>query len=480
MKRVFFRSVLAMATLVPTLCVGTRRGASRTGRPHAERGDEARRIFARFFFAAMACSAAGVAWAGPEVPGKAQEKPIALVGGAVHVVSGTVIDGGTVVFDRGKVTAVGKDAAIPDGAERIDVRGKHVYPSLIHAYSGIGLVEIDAARATKDFIEAGRINPNVKAQIAFNPDSENIPVARANGVLLALAVPQGGLVAGQSALMMLDGWTYEDMALRAPVGIHVNWPHITATTARWQDDETEAPLPDRNQLLDELRKTFRDARAYAQAKSAGMKQPEDLRLEAMGPVLARQTPIFVLADEIRQIQSAAAFAEREKVRMVIVGGYDAPLCVELLKKNDVAVVISRVGRLPMRRGDGYDDAFTLPERLRQAGVRFCIAGADRFQASSVGNLPYGAGMAAAHGLPREEALRAITLSVAEILGVADRVGSIAVGKDATLFVADGDILETPTRVERAYIQGRAVDLTNRHTRLWEKYQEKQRRQKAAR
>jgi len=165
---------------------------------------------------------------------------------------------------------------------------------------------------------------------------------------------------------------------------------------------------------------------------------------------------------------------------VIVGGYDAPLCIDILKKNNVPVVISRVPRLPMRRGDGYDDAFTLPERLRQAGVKFCIAGADRFQASSVGNLPYGAGMAAAYGLPREEALRAITLSVAEILGVADRVGSVAVGKDATLFVADGDILETPTRVERAYIQGRAVELTNRHTRLWEKYQEKQRRQKTAR
>jgi imidazolonepropionase-like amidohydrolase len=280
--------------------------------------------------------------------------------------------------------------------------------------------------------------------------------------------------------MMLDGWTYEDMTLKAPVAVHVNWPHLTTSAARWQDDESEGPLPDRNELLEDLRKVFRDARAYHQAKSAGAKQPEDLRLEALGPVLARQTPLLVMADEIRQIQSAVAFAQREKLRLVIVGGYDAPHCIELLKKHDVPVVISRVPRLPMRRGDAYDDAFTLPERLRKAGVKFCIAGADRFQASSVGNLPYGAGMAAAYGLPRDVALRSITLSAAEILGVADRVGSLDAGKDATLIIADGDILQTPTLVERAYIQGRPVDLANRHKRLWEKYQEKQRRQVKAR
>jgi imidazolonepropionase-like amidohydrolase len=420
-----------------------------------------------------------VAQANPEIPGKPQTEPIALVGGTIHVVSGPAIENGTILFDQGKITAVGKEVAIPKDAEVIDVAGRHVYPGLIHAYSGIGLVEIDGVRATKDFIEVGRINPNVKAQVAFNPDSELIPVARASGVLLALSVPQGGLLAGQSALMMLDGWTYEDMTLKAPVAIHVNWPHLTASAARWQDDESEGPLPDRNELLEELRKTFRDARAYHQAKSARAKQPQDLRLEALGPVLERRTPLFVLADEVRQIQSAVAFAEREKLRLAIVGGYDALRCVELLKKHDVPVIISRVPRLPMRRGDAYDDPFTLPERLRQAGIKFCIAGADRFQASSVGNLPYGAGMAAAHGLPRDIALRSVTLSVAEIFGVADRVGSLDRGKDATLLVADGDLLETPTRVERAFIQGRDVDLSNRHKRLWRKYQEKQRRIEAA-
>ena len=434
-------------------------------------------IVIAFNFVAVATS---IAQAGPEIPGKPQNHPVALVGGTIHVVSGPAVEGGTLLFEKGKITAIGKDVAIPKDADRIDIAGKHVYPGLIHAYSGIGLVEIDGVRATKDFIEAGRINPSAKAQIAFNPDSELIPVARSSGVLLALSVPQGGLVAGQSALMMLDGWTYEDMTLKAPVAVHVNWPHLTTTAARWQDDESEGPLPDRNELLEDLRKVFRDARAYHQAKTTGAKQPQDLRLEALGPVLARQTPLFVQADEIRQIQSAVAFAQREKLRVVIVGGYDAPRCVELLKKHDVPVVISRVPRLPMRRGDAYDDAFTLPERLRKAGVKFCIAGADRFQASSVGNLPYGAGMAAAYGLPREVALRSITLSAAEILGVADRVGSLDAGKDATLIIADGDILQTPTHVQRAYIQGRPVDLANRHKRLWEKYQEKQRRQVKAR
>jgi imidazolonepropionase-like amidohydrolase len=195
----------------------------------------------------------------------------------------------------------------------------------------------------------------------------------------------------------------------------------------------------------------------------------------MLPVLSRQLPMIVEADDIQQLQAAIAFAAQQKVKLIIYGGYDAPLCAELLKKHDVPVIVGGVYRLPRRRSEHYDTPFTVPARLHAAGVKFCISGSGRFGASSVRNLPYHAAMAAAFGLPPEEALKAITLYPAKILGVAKRVGSLEKGKDATFFITDGNPLETPTQVEAAYVQGREVDLNDRHKRLWKKYEEKYRR-----
>jgi imidazolonepropionase-like amidohydrolase len=192
----------------------------------------------------------------------------------------------------------------------------------------------------------------------------------------------------------------------------------------------------------------------------------------MLPVLEGELPLVVAADRVEQIQAAVAFARREDVKLILYGGYDAPHCAALLKQHRVPVIVSTVHRLPLRRGDPYDAAYTLPERLRAAGVRFSIASKNT---SNARNLPYEAAMAIGYGLPPDEALKAITLYPAQILGVADRVGSLEVGKDATLIVTDGDVLETPTHVEAAFIQGRRVDLDNRHKRLWRKYQEKYRR-----
>lgn len=409
----------------------------------------------------------------PEIPGRAPAGPVALVGGTIHPISGPSIERGTLLFDKGRIVAIGPDVEIPEGAQQVSIEGKHVYPGLFDALTDMGLVEINAVRATRDQSEVGPINPNVRAWVAVNPDSELIPVARSNGVLLTLTAPVGGTLSGQSAVMQLDGWTYEDMTLRTPAGMRVIWPTM-APVSEWNvkkssDDQAQ----ERDAALARLRQAFADAQAYRKARQADRdRHPIDLRWEAMIPVLEGKLPLVVAANEIQQIQAAVAFAEEHHARMILYGGYDAPHCAALLKKHQVPVIVAEVYRLPRRRSDAYDAAYTVPERLRQAGVKFCISGAGRFGASNARNLPYHAAMAAAFGLPKDEAFKAITLYPAEILGVADRVGSLAPGKDATFFIADGDPLEAPTHVEAAYIQGRPVDLDDRHKRLHRKYQEK--------
>lgn len=417
-----------------------------------------------------------LAFGGPEVPGAPQQRPIALVGGTIYPVSGPPIEQGTLVFDQGRITALGRRVKIPSGANRIDVRRRRVYPGLINAYSRLGLVEIDAVRATRDFAETGKINPNVKAEVAVNPDSALIPVTRSGGVLLSLTAPSGGLISGTSALVQLDGWTWEEMTLKAPVGMHVQWPR-TSPAADWKESESkEEERKARDEALALLQQTFADARSYQKARAArnaeAARHPLDTRWEAMLPVLEGKLPLAVAADEIQQIQAAVAFAQREKVKLILYGGYDAPLCAALLKKHRVPVIVSTVHRLPRRRGDAYDAAYSLPGRLHAAGIEFCIASQNT---SNARNLPYEAAMAAGYGLSPDEALKAITLYPAQILGAEDRVGSLEVGKDATLIITDGDPLETPTHVEAAFIRGRPVDLDNRHKRLWRKYQEKYRR-----
>ncbi len=425
----------------------------------------------------LAFVVSSTALASPETPGADQKKPIALIGGTLHPVSSAPIEGGVLLFDKGKITAIGAAADIPADAERISIVGKHVYPGMFDAFTNMGLVEVNALRPSRDESESGRFNPNVRAEVAVNPDSELIPVARANGVLLVATAPSGGLISGKAAVIQLDGWTWEDMTLRSQVGLIVNWPRMAAVLDVEGKKSAGKQSGASQQSLKYLREQFTNARAYLKSReNAPDLHPLDLKWEAMASVLDSQTPMIVVADRVRQIQSAVAFAEEEKVKLVIYGGYDAPLCAKLLNAHKIPVIVGGVQRLPRSRSDDYDAPFTLAKRLFDAKIEFCISGAGRFGASQVRNLPYHAAMAAAFGLPRSEALKAITLSPARILGVADRVGSLEVGKDATMIITDGDPLETVTHVDRAYIQGRVVDLSSRHTRLWRKYQEKYRRQ----
>ena len=428
--------------------------------------------------AMIAACGGGAAEASPELPGAPQDHPIALAGGVIHPVSGPEIRDGVLLFDGGKIVAVGKDVVLPANVERVELKGRRVYPGLIDAFTQIGLVEIPLVKATADQNEIGRINPNVKAHVAVNPDSEAIPIARSGGVLTALSIPGGGLITGTSSLMQLDGWGPEEMTLRPAVGVHVRWPNMAPIHTWWQEMSAQEQLQSRDKALVEIRKALADARAYhkhrqTRKNAAGRLHDFDARWEALVPVFEGKLPLIVDADEIQQIQSAVALCEQEGLKLIIAGGYDAPECAELLKKRGVPVIVGGVHRLPRRRDDAYDAPFTLPARLRDAGISFCISSAER--PSMVRNLAHHAGTAAAFGLSAEEAMKAITLSAAEILGVADRLGSLEAGKDATLIVVSDDPLEIPTQVELAYIQGRQVQLNDRQKRLWEKYKEKYRR-----
>jgi len=418
-------------------------------------------------------------WASDQIPAPPQAHPIALVGGTIHTVTGPVIEQGIVLFDQGKIIAIGKDLPLPPGTERIDVTGKHVYPGFMAANTALGLTEIGAVRATRDLAETGDINPNVRAEVALNPDSELLPVARANGITLAQCVPEGGLLSGTSAIIQLDGWTWEDLTLKAPVGLHLRWPSMIIRRGPAVTTSEDNQRKQIDEQVKKIRDAFAEARAYKKAKEAETQKgipyhATDLRWEAMMPVLEKKIPLFVHAAELKQIQAALQWAEEENVKMVLVGGQDAWRMADLLKAKGIPVILGPIHTVPLRRWEGYDTPFTLPKKLHEAGVQFCIAGSDG-EAAQVRNLPYQAAMAAAYGLPKDEALKAITLYPAQILGLADRVGSIEVGKDATLIVTDGDPLEIPTHVEREFIQGRAIDLDNRHERLYRKYAEKYRR-----
>ena len=426
----------------------------------------------RLLCAALALMLAAKAFAAVPTPGAPQSRPIAIVGATVHPVSGPDIVNGTVVFDHGKITAVGAagTVTVPPGATVVDGAGKHVYPSLIDPWTTIGLNEIEANRAQRDFAETAALAPNVRADQAFQPESELIPVARSNGILLANVTPRGGVLAGQASLMALDGWTNVDMTVRAPIGVVVNWPGMVIVRSDVAPPEA-VQRDNRDRALRSLAQAFDDAAAYRTAHGAG--RVHDRRWEALVPVLEGKLPLLVQAEEVHQIEAAVAFAAEKKLKLVIYGGYDAPLVADLLKAHDVPVIVSSTQRLPRRRGDPYDAPFTVPAKLEAAGVRFAIGNGGG--SWNERNLPYQAATAQAFGLSAEDALKSITLYPAQILGVADRVGALATGLDATLIVTDGDILDTPSHVLEAWILGSAVDLNDKQKTLNAKYREKYRR-----
>ncbi len=405
-------------------------------------------------------------------------RPIAIRGARIVTVSGPVIEKGTIVLSEGKIAAVGADAAVPAGAEVIDGTGKTVYPGLINGLTTLGLTEISSVPGSVDTTETGDINPQARAWLAVQPHSELIPIARANGTTVVLTAPLGGLVSGQSALLRLAGSTPEALTVKQPVAMHMVYPtgRPSLSLARlFEEPELktfEERLKDRRlsqeKELRRLGNLIEDARALGQRRGANVPSDVDLAEEALGAVARGELPVVMRADAEDEIRGAVRFAGEHGLQLIIAGGLEAWRCADLLKEKDVPVLLS-VDRLPRRESDRYDAAFTNPSVLHRAGVRFAIVSDD---AADIRNLPYEAAMARAHGLPAEVALRAITLSPAEIFGVADRMGALAVGKDADLFVATGDIMDTRTQVTQVFVDGVAQSLETRHTRLFREFKDR--------
>ena len=409
-----------------------------------------------------------------QIPAPNQDHPILIQGGTIHTISHGILENADMLFVDGKITSVGHNLDIPAEAEIIDASGQHIFPGLISAGSTLGLQEIGAVRATRDYAEVGAVNPNVRANVSYNPDSELIPITRSNGILLALSVPRSGLISGTSSLMMLDGWTWEDATLMHPVGLHLFWPSMNIPKPKPGKQKEKKDKDSRLKSIQEIDDLIQESRAYAQLKITGSPSfKHDLRLEGMLPVITGDIPMFIHANEVRQIEAAVYWAERQSVKMVLVGGKDSWRVTQLLKDREIPVIYTQTHSTPMRRFEQYDQAFITPSQLYAAGVKFCISNSESpFQTPHIRNLPYHAAKAASYGLSWKEALRSITLSTAEILGMEDQIGSLEASKDATFFIADGDILDVRTQVNMSFIQGRRVDLSDRHKTLYSKYRNK--------
>lgn len=407
---------------------------------------------------------------------------IAFTGGTIHPVTGPAIEGGTVVVTDGKIVAVGAGISPPAGATVVSCAGKHVYPGLISAYTILGLTEVSSVLGTNDQNETGNVNPNIRAEVQINPESDLLPVTRVNGITSALSVPRGGAISGTSALIHLDGWTQEDMTVAKPVGLHVNWPNLSINRAWWETRSEEDQKKARDEAVQAIRDAFEDARAYwkardAEGKAGVPRHDRDVKWDAMGKALRGEIPVMFHADALNQIHSVLRFADEQKLpKVVLVGGEDAWRVADELRARDVAVITGEALALPRRGYEPYDTQMSAAAKLQAAGVRFCIS--DGGGSTNARNLGHQAAMAAAYGLPRDEALKSITLYPAQILGVADRLGSIEPGKVADLIVTDGDPLEITTQVEQVYINGKPTSMETRHTRLFKKYDARPRGPKA--
>jgi imidazolonepropionase-like amidohydrolase len=394
-----------------------------------------------------------------------------LRGVTVHTVSGADIPNGAVLVRDGKIVEVGAKLAAPKGLRIIEAKGLHVYPGMIDSATEMGLSEIGSVRETNDSTEIGDFNPQLRAIVAVNPASEHIPVTRANGITSVITMPQGGLVCGQAALIHLDGWTWQEMEVRPSVCMNLRFPVIQGGSGRasFREGMSRVPFAEAKRNYDrrmqQLYDFFEQARRYQKAKAAGSAEV-DLKLEAMLPVLERKLPVVVNASRERAIKEALRFAEKQQIRMVLAGAEESWKLAGELKAQNIPVLLGPTLELPAQEDDPYDKPFTLPGELYKAGVKIAFG---TFSTSASRNLPYQAANAVAFGLPYQEGLKSLTLNPAEIWGLADELGSIERGKWADLIVTDGDPLETRTQIKQMFIKGKAVDLENKHHRLYEQY-----------
>lgn len=412
-------------------------------------------------------------------PARPYDGLLFLKGGTVHVGNGTVLENATVMVNRGKIEAVGKDLPIPaDDVKVFDVTGRHVYPGLILPASSLGLQEYGGGvRGSNDFLEIGDNNASVRAIAAYNADSKITNTLRSNGILLAHVAPQGNVIGGISSVVQLDAWHYEDAAYALDNGMHFYMPSLlprpgggrfAAFLAQFGPQQQGDPVKQALERIDQVKQFFREAKAWNEQP---LHAERNLKYEATRPLFEKKQKLYVHANQVNQMLVAIDFVKEFGFDVVVVGGSESYRIADLLKQNNISVILSQMHSLPTGDDDDVDQPYKIPAALQKAGVLFCINDDDSQNRGR--NLPFNAGTAAAYGLTKEEALSAITLNAAKILGIANRTGSIEAGKDANLVVSEGDILDMKTsKITHAFIQGRTLDLTDKHKQLFERYKYK--------
>ena len=430
-----------------------------------------------FLFTLVYFAFAHVAGAQPQPP-----SVYAITHAKIFTLAGSPIEDGTLVIRDGKIAAVGANVEVPAGAQVIDAKGLQVYPGLFDAITQMGLSEIGAVGATVDTSEAGSYNPDVVAATAVSPSSEHIPVTRASGITEVLAVPASGgfdffggrgILGGQASAIHLAGWTIDEMLLKKSAAMVLNFPEIQtetfdfATFTRKEKPYTEAKQ-EYDKHVNELTDWIERARHYAQAMEKGSvsKYDRDLKLEALGPVVRGELPVLVFANRARDIRNAVEFCDKQKLKMILAGGEEAYKVKDLLRSKDIPVILRPMLSSPPEDDDPYDRLLSQPAELAAAGVKFAIASFDNSFARRLGQ---NAANAVAYGLSYDEALRAVTINPAQILGLGNQIGTLEQGKLANLIVTNGDPLELTTDVKYLFIKGRLTSLENKHHRLYEKY-----------
>jgi imidazolonepropionase-like amidohydrolase len=415
---------------------------------------------------------ASTAFAQQPVPAKKQSKSILLMNGTAHLGNGKVIENSVVGFKDGKITLVGDAQTVRIDKSAWDTTincfGKHVYPGFIAANNTLGLTDIEAVRSSNDFRDVGGYNPHIRSQIAFNTDSKINPTVRTNGVLTTQVCPRGGRISGTSSIMWLEGWNWTDATMHADDGVHMNWPALF--TRSWTE---EGPTPyEKSKLYEaqrqEMEKFFAESRAYHENTAA---VERNVRFEAMRGVFSGAQNLYIHADFVKEITEAVAFSKKFAIpHMVIVGGVDSWKCTDILKQNNIPVMLARVHSLPARSDDDVDQPYKTPFMLQQAGVLFCLQNEGDMEAMNARNLPFLAGTTVAYGLTKEQAIAG---NCAKILRIDGQMGTLEPGKDATLFISEGDALDMKTnKVTWAFVQGKTISLWNEQQELYERYEKK--------
>jgi len=403
-------------------------------------------------------------------PGAAQENPILLLNGTAHLGNGQVIENSAIAFDKGKITIVA-DATIVnldiDEFEVYDVAGKHIYPGFIAPYTDLGLLEIEAVRATDDTGEVGTFNPNVRSIIAYNAESIVTPTVRSNGILMAQVIPAGGRISGSSSIVQLDAWNYEDAVIKENDAIIINWPNRWRFKGFWAGGGVDENKKHKEQI-NELNDFIDQAKAYCEKNNSGI---ANLKFEGMCDCFNGKKKTIIEVGYVKDILNAIDFAEKHNLDLVLQGAKDAHMIKELIAEKNIPIILNPIHRLPATEDDDIDLPYKTPALLDEVGIQFAFTGIDF--SGDVRNLPFHAGTAVSYGLDAEKAIQSMTLNTAKILGIDDTTGSLEVGKDATLFVSKGDVLDIrSSHVEKAFIQGRKLDLGNRQKDLYKKYQGK--------